>query len=382
MFIEIALIFGCSVIAILFLGQLFVSNKKPSNIVLILLLLACGFWAVQGTVYMLGAKDWFPHFNKTSMPFIALTGPMLYLYNLCLFENYDINKRSLVHLVPFILCFLLAVPFYNEDAAFKTKYMETYLFNSSTIMVYIGTRISELSAISYIFMTMLFLNRVKVSNSLSTDTKSMCEIMEKVVLFCLLAAICRSIGAILNVPLFSAAIPCLIILTAVVVIYISSQRNPKILALNFQVSNDTKANRRVDSTLLKEYEQNIIKHQLFLDSDLTISKLAKKLSVQPHTLSELINSTTHSNFKSFINSFRVKYAKHILLKYPQKKILDVAYGSGFNSKSVFYNNFTKMVGMTPTQFRKEELSHQATGSSTRDSGTPEAGSDQCITITF
>ncbi len=368
MFIKISLIFGCSVIVILILGQLFISNKRSSNFVLILLLFACGFWSVHGTVYVMGVGDWFPHFNKTSMPFIALTGPMLYLYNRCLFDHYYINKRTLVHIVTFVLCFLLAVPFYFEDAAFKIDYKETYLFNWSTVLVYIGTRVSEVSAISYIVMTLILLNRIELNNTVSSDVKSMRQLMQKITLFCLLAAICRSIGAILDKPLFSAAIPCLIILSGVVAIYISSQRNPKILALHFQACNAAKINRKVDSTLLKEYKQKIIKQKLFLDSDLTISKLAKKLYVQPHVLSELINATTDRNFKCFINSLRVQYAKQILLKYPQKKILDVAYGSGFNSKSVFYNHFTQMVGLTPTQFRKEQESNPAIDPSISFSG--------------
>lgn len=357
MIINISLIFGCSVIATLLLGQIFIRKKTSSNIILILLLFACGFWSVHATLYVMGVGDWFPHFNKTCMPFIATAGPMLYLYNRCLFDDYHIHQRTLIHALPFALCFLLATPFYFESAQFKIDYKETYLFSTSTIMVYIGTRISEISAICYILMTIILLNKVKTktkSPEYKEDTENMRHLMMKVSSLSLFAAICRSIGAMLDKPVFSAIIPSLIIVGGFIALYITSQRNPKILALHFQACNAMKTNRKVDSTLLKKYKQIIIQRKLFLIPDLTILKLAKELNVQPHLLSELINATTHSNFKRFINSFRVKYAKQILRKYPQKKIIDVAYQSGFNSKSVFYEHFTQLTGLTPSQYKKED----------------------------
>ena len=58
------------------------------------------------------------------------------------------------------------------------------------------------------------------------------------------------------------------------------------------------------------------------------------------------------NFNEFINQYRIEYAKNLLNAETKKTILDVAYESGYNSKSAFYKHFTSVTSMTPAQYRK------------------------------
>jgi AraC-like DNA-binding protein len=91
----------------------------------------------------------------------------------------------------------------------------------------------------------------------------------------------------------------------------------------------------------------------FADGNLTIQKLAEKLSVPPNHLSQTINEKLGQTFSDFINSYRVEEAKRRLLDPASKhlSILGIAEEVGFNSKSSFNAVFKKHTNMTPSEFR-------------------------------
>ncbi len=97
------------------------------------------------------------------------------------------------------------------------------------------------------------------------------------------------------------------------------------------------------------------KEQIYLAPDLTLKKLAERLYVHPNYLSQIINDSLQQRFSDFINHYRIEYAKNKLLDEGenQKTILDIAYESGFYSKSVFNTAFKKFTGSTPSDFRKK-----------------------------
>ncbi|MDV6331146.1 helix-turn-helix transcriptional regulator [Asticcacaulis sp. 201] len=91
----------------------------------------------------------------------------------------------------------------------------------------------------------------------------------------------------------------------------------------------------------------------YVDPDLSLEMLAKKLQVSPRNLSVLINHHMATHFFDFINSFRIARAK-ALLRTPaaRSNLTFVMLESGFNSKSSFNTAFRKHAGMTPSQYRK------------------------------
>lgn len=92
----------------------------------------------------------------------------------------------------------------------------------------------------------------------------------------------------------------------------------------------------------------------FLDSELNLIKLADLSSITPHQLSYIINAGFNENFFQYINTYRVKKAKELLLNEEMNKlsILGIAFESGFNSKTSFNTTFKKITGQTPTEFKK------------------------------
>jgi AraC-like DNA-binding protein len=94
--------------------------------------------------------------------------------------------------------------------------------------------------------------------------------------------------------------------------------------------------------------------QLFLDSELTLPELATAAGITPHQVSQVLNGQLGQNFFTFINNYRIKYAKELMADtaYDHLAIVDLAFEVGFKSKSSFYKAFKKATNVTPAQYRK------------------------------
>lgn len=100
---------------------------------------------------------------------------------------------------------------------------------------------------------------------------------------------------------------------------------------------------------LKEYMEN---EQPYLEYDITLNDIAKKLSITPRNLSYVINTEFNRNYYYFINDYRLAEAK-TLLRDTDKTIKEVMYDSGFANKSTFFSIFKKATGKTPLQYRSD-----------------------------
>jgi len=111
----------------------------------------------------------------------------------------------------------------------------------------------------------------------------------------------------------------------------------------------------VDETLPKLMEK-IEKDKVYLDPNLTLQKLSQELNIHRNHLSQIVNVEFNMKFKDFLNKYRIEEAKKLLVSpdYERETILNVAYDSGFNSKSVFNTAFKKFTGKTPSKYRKED----------------------------
>ncbi|HQO41120.1 MAG TPA: helix-turn-helix domain-containing protein, partial [Spirochaetota bacterium] len=93
------------------------------------------------------------------------------------------------------------------------------------------------------------------------------------------------------------------------------------------------------------------------DNDkLTLGETAGLLNISQHQLSQLLNERLNMNFNTYVNYFRIEEAKKLLVDSPDKTVLFIAYEVGFNSKSSFYESFTRIAGISPLEFRKKNLS--------------------------
>jgi len=89
--------------------------------------------------------------------------------------------------------------------------------------------------------------------------------------------------------------------------------------------------------------------KIYLEPELTLTDLAKKIGTNASLLSKVINGVYGKNFNDYVNEFRVKEAIRLLKTPPYQNfnLLAVAYDAGFNSKSTFNRAFKKVTGKSP-----------------------------------
>ena len=105
--------------------------------------------------------------------------------------------------------------------------------------------------------------------------------------------------------------------------------------------------------LFKKIETHLLVTQNFLQPNYSILKLQDEVNINHRKIGLLITKYTNKSFTDYLNSFRVEKAKEILKNqnYLKYTIVSIALECGFNSKSTFYREFMKQVGVTPTEYR-------------------------------
>ena len=108
----------------------------------------------------------------------------------------------------------------------------------------------------------------------------------------------------------------------------------------------------VDSALQLSIETAMQQQQLYLESDLTLASLAKRINAPSSAVSATINTAFQCNFNEFVNRYRIQYFKQELARpeNQQLTLLAVAFDSGFNSKATFNRVFKRLEGMTPKAY--------------------------------
>lgn len=91
--------------------------------------------------------------------------------------------------------------------------------------------------------------------------------------------------------------------------------------------------------------------KLFLQDNLSLKKLSESISESENHISETLSQFLDTKFFQFVNCFRVEEAKKALHN-SDKLITSIAYEVGFNSKSTFNTAFKKLVGHSPSAYRK------------------------------
>jgi len=94
--------------------------------------------------------------------------------------------------------------------------------------------------------------------------------------------------------------------------------------------------------------------KLFRDQGLSLQVVSEKMEVPRKYISEVLNLHMKISFQDFVNGYRIReFKKHLLEQnHESYTLFGIAREVGFNSKSSFNSIFKKIVGMTPTQYKK------------------------------
>jgi YesN/AraC family two-component response regulator len=145
-----------------------------------------------------------------------------------------------------------------------------------------------------------------------------------------------------------------------IIAYVSIQgyAQPQMVPIHFEDSEvaDSEEGARETSSTDPQWDKALMKameeEKVYLNPELTLSSLAKKVELTPLQTSEVINGVHGSNFNEYVNGFRVAHFKEEVVK-PENKaltLLAVALDSGFNSKATFNRVFKKIEGVSPKEY--------------------------------
>lgn len=87
-------------------------------------------------------------------------------------------------------------------------------------------------------------------------------------------------------------------------------------------------------------------------SEITLSSLAKKLSVSGEHLSRIFKKETGLGFNEYLSLLRLKKAEALLKLNNNKSVAEIAFQCGFNDSNYFCEKFKSVYGMSPLKFKK------------------------------
>ena len=106
----------------------------------------------------------------------------------------------------------------------------------------------------------------------------------------------------------------------------------------------------VDADVMARLNRLLTERKLFLDPDLTLDRLSRRMGVPAKQLSAAINRTTGANVSRYVNGFRVEKACECLLS--GEAVTAAMLSSGFNTRSNFNREFRRITGKSPRDWRE------------------------------
>ncbi|MBH9576993.1 helix-turn-helix transcriptional regulator [Inhella proteolytica] len=91
------------------------------------------------------------------------------------------------------------------------------------------------------------------------------------------------------------------------------------------------------------------------DPEISLPRLAERMDITPHQLSELLNVHMGCTFYEFLNDCRHRDALQLLAQQAGGlTVADIAYRAGFNNRNSFYKVFKERTGQTPAEYRRQQ----------------------------
>jgi|WetSurMetagenome_2_1015567.scaffolds.fasta_scaffold30705_2 AraC-like DNA-binding protein len=351
-----------------FISFLFLrSAKRKSNRILagflsvqILLIINYEFFRYYHEIYV-----FCPHLFYIGTPFFFLAGPTFYFYVKSItYSNFLLSKRHLLHALPFLFAALLfTATFYIHSAETKRALLDNRIFLSQSFSLYFNIAV-HIHILMYnlgsLFILKNYRERIKQEYS---SIQSIYLSWLSVVLYGFLIAWCTSIlnflsrSFALNIHVDLEVVNFLAFFIFFNFIFFKALVQPTIF-LGVEEESRQKApylSKSVEEQYLNKLTRYMENEKPYLNPNITLFDLSKKVSIPHRSLSEIINNTIGQNYYDFINSYRVKESLHLLSDATtrSKTILEILYEVGFNTKSSFNQAFKKHTGTTPTEYKKQ-----------------------------
>ncbi|PUA28206.1 MAG: AraC family transcriptional regulator [Cellvibrio sp. 79] len=317
----------------------------------------------------------FTAFDEHLLPYFLvfaqlLKGPLLLLYVVSLTEDaFKLARRHLVHLLPAALAVVWLALFQidSTDLRFRTLGMtetQRQLANGVWHFIKIMPFFYALAAVNRVRLYRIGLHN-QYSNFSPTEP-SWLNILSLGFLFTWSFSILVHVVAN-TIALAAPQVSDLFGITENYIIFIlinalfinSVVHTHKLLTTKPEVTKD-KADEKLTDTAIQKVQQGMEIQKLFLKQNLNIDEFSKRINLPVKEVSAVINKHYGTNFFEFMNSYRVEEAKRLLSdsQHADMTVMDVLLHAGFNSKSAFHRFFNRLVGMSPTEYRKQNTNKE------------------------
>lgn len=108
--------------------------------------------------------------------------------------------------------------------------------------------------------------------------------------------------------------------------------------------------KNIEPPMIARAKQFIDEHQ---DEDISLPDVSKAVNTSTFYFCKMFKKATGINFTEYLSRVRIEKAKNLLLN-PNARVSEVAYDVGFQSLTHFNRVFRKLVGESPTDYRKKK----------------------------
>jgi AraC-like DNA-binding protein len=371
-----------------------IKNNRTSNRLLAGLTLLWGIFLLAYALQFEGLYTKVPHLLKVFYQFLFLFFPLLYLYVKYLITDIPkFEKKDYLHFLPFLISVILYFDFFIQPADVKLM-INSNKSDYYNILQIVGDEFIAFQGIIYSILSLIMISKYKkqIENYDSNINKRIIKTLYIGISLNLLSWIIGTIGLQFyyfhvktDIDFFTLSyLIMVVIIYAISYVAIKSPEIFKIEKNKIQVINTPKtistvlndtetsmvpekenissksrSNAVTDAELLsinKKLIEIMEKERPYLDPDLTLPELAKRIDVSRNHLSNVINQVHKVNFYQFINRYRVEEVKRLMRDPENKhiKLLSLAYDAGFNSKASFNRIFKQMTNMTPSEYYEKK----------------------------
>jgi len=353
------LVFGGCLSLLFSLIHVFIRGKQVENYNLSLLLFILTILQFQFALIISEGALSYPGLLFMHLTFLFLAIPLAYrAYFFVVFPSSDLSGRKWLIFVPACLTMPLDMYYLVQSNAGKLTMIESLLtgLNSrSLVVIRMITGAASLEVL--LLLGMLSMRMIKEYRRSRMPITAVNAVYAVITLaaseMVLLGYLLNSMSAVK----YGAVIISLLLISS----YITGVRYPSLIQLVIIEAKKQYHRKKLltgidPESLLFNLERLMEEEKLYTSETLSLKDLADILSITPHQLSHLLNSERDTNFNTFVNQYRIEEAKRLLLEEAERSILTIAYAVGFNSKSTFYDAFSRFTGITPKQYRESRNS--------------------------
>lgn len=339
-------------------GQLAVKKRKRENINLFILFSLMGVILLQFHSVVTHSILLRPELISYHSTIIFIFSPVLYYaYYVVAFPGVEPPRRFYLFFLPALLSLIFDTYLVMLDREIKIAIVHDFFNNRNSA----GVLIFKLTAAGALFQLLIYhlaLIRILVPSLKRGEGNN-------IIWITFVYSIGSTMSTLLAVPGYLSGdsefirYSAIFISVCFIFTYLVSIRYPhflQLLSMNVKKGGYSRSLLKgIDvDTLMESLDAVMKSERLYLNEEITLKDVASILDISHHQLSQLLNERLSLNFNTFVNTYRVEYAKELLVEKIEWTVLNIAYEAGFNSKSTFYDAFTKIAGVTPLEFRKRK----------------------------